>query len=124
MEMRLNIKSAKNGIIVKQGNDTLVFTHSQDLVAMLKGAFTLDGETPNRYFNVVLVGYKENAQIPVIKQVRALTGLGLREAKDLTDTAKGYGKANVLENVSKQDGEAVIKSLEAAGGIVRLLPVD
>jgi large subunit ribosomal protein L7/L12 len=64
-------------------------------------------------FNVVLkeVGDKK---IQVIKEVRALTGLGLKEAKDLVD---GAPKA-VKENVSKEDAEAAKAQLESAGAVV------
>lgn len=66
-------------------------------------------------FNVVLkeVGDKK---IQVIKEVRALTGLGLKEAKDLVD---GAPKA-VKENVSKEDAEAAKAQLESAGAVVAI----
>lgn len=61
-------------------------------------------------FTVVLsaVGDKK---VEVIKVVRAATGLGLKEAKDLVDGAPG----NVKEGVSKADAEALKKQLEEAG---------
>jgi large subunit ribosomal protein L7/L12 len=64
-------------------------------------------------FNVVLkeIGDKK---IQVIKEVRALTGLGLKEAKDLVD---GAPKA-VKENVSKEEAETARGVLEAAGAVV------
>jgi large subunit ribosomal protein L7/L12 len=66
-------------------------------------------------FNVVLkeVGDKK---IQVIKEVRALTNLGLKEAKDLVD---GAPKA-VKENVSKEDAEAAKAQLESAGAVVAI----
>jgi large subunit ribosomal protein L7/L12 len=66
-------------------------------------------------FNVVLdaIGDKK---IQVIKEVRALTNLGLKEAKDLVEAAP---KA-ILENVSKEAGEKAKESLEAAGASVSL----
>ena len=64
-------------------------------------------------FNVVLkeVGDKK---IQVIKEVRALTGLGLKEAKDLVD---GAPKA-VKENVPKDEADEARAALEAAGAVV------
>ena len=64
-------------------------------------------------FNVILkeIGDKK---IQVIKEVRALTGLGLKEAKDLVD---GAPKA-VKENVSKEEAEEARGVLEAAGAVV------
>ena len=55
-------------------------------------------------------------KIPVIKEVRALTNLGLKEAKDLVD---GAPKA-VLEKVTKEDAEKAKAQLEAAGATVEL----
>ncbi len=66
-------------------------------------------------FNVVLK--EAGAQkIQVIKVVRSLTSLGLKEAKDLVDKAPG----TVKENVSKEDAEKVKKELEAVGATVEL----
>jgi large subunit ribosomal protein L7/L12 len=66
-------------------------------------------------FNVIL---KETGdkKIQVIKEVRAITNLGLKEAKDLVD---GAPKA-VKEGVSKDEAEAVKKQLEGAGAVVEL----
>ena len=66
-------------------------------------------------FSVILkeIGDKK---IQVIKEVRALTGLGLKEAKDLVD---GVPKP-VKEGVSKDEAEAAKKQLEAAGAVVEI----
>ncbi|MBV5264082.1 50S ribosomal protein L7/L12 [Pinisolibacter aquiterrae] len=66
-------------------------------------------------FNVVLVDAGAN-KINVIKEVRAITGLGLKEAKDLVE---GAPKA-VKEGVSKDEAEKVKKQLEGAGAKVEL----
>ena len=66
-------------------------------------------------FNVVLVEAGAN-KINVIKEVRALTGLGLKEAKDLVEGAP----KNVKEGVSKDEAEKVKKQLEGAGAKVEL----
>jgi large subunit ribosomal protein L7/L12 len=66
-------------------------------------------------FNVVLTGSGDK-KIQVIKVVRELTGLGLKEAKDLVD---GAPKA-VKEGVNKAEAEDIKKKLEAAGGTVEL----
>ena len=55
-------------------------------------------------------------KINVIKEVRAITGLGLKEAKDIVDSAP---KA-VKEGVSKEEAEGIQKSLEEAGAEVEL----
>jgi large subunit ribosomal protein L7/L12 len=66
-------------------------------------------------FTVVLTGFGDK-KIQVIKEVRALTGLGLKEAKDLVE---GVPKP-VKEGLSKDDAEAAKKQLEAAGATVEL----
>lgn len=66
-------------------------------------------------FNVVLAEVGAN-KINVIKVVREITGLGLKEAKELVD---GAPKA-VKEGVSKDDAEAIQKKLEEAGAKVEL----
>ena len=55
-------------------------------------------------------------KIAVLKEVRAITGLGLKEAKDLVDGAP----KPVKENVKKEDAEAIKKQLEAAGATVEI----
>lgn len=66
-------------------------------------------------FNVVLAEAGAN-KINVIKEVRAITGLGLKEAKDLVEAAP---KA-VKEGVSKDEAEKIKKQLEDAGAKVEL----
>lgn len=66
-------------------------------------------------FSVILKGFGDK-KIQVIKEVRALTSLGLKEAKDLVE---GVPKP-VKENLSKEDAEAAKKKLEAAGATVEL----
>ncbi len=66
-------------------------------------------------FTVVLANAGDK-KIQVIKEVRALTNLGLKEAKDLVDGAP----QNVLENVSKEDAEKAKAALEGAGATIEL----
>ena len=65
-------------------------------------------------FNVVLISAGEK-KVEVIKAVRAITGLGLKEAKDLTEAGGA-----VKEGVSKEDAEKMKKDLEAAGATVEV----
>ncbi len=66
-------------------------------------------------FNVVLTGAGAN-KVGVIKAVREITGLGLKEAKDLVDGAP----KNVKEGVAKADAEAAVKKLVEAGATAEL----
>ncbi len=66
-------------------------------------------------FDVVLKAFGEK-KIQVIKEVRALTSLGLKEAKDLVDNAP----KNVKEGVSKEEAEEAKSKLEGAGATVEI----
>ncbi len=66
-------------------------------------------------FTVVLKAGGEK-KIQVIKEIRAITSLGLKEAKDLVEGAPG----TVKEGVNKQEAEEIKKKLEAQGAVVEL----
>ncbi len=65
--------------------------------------------------SVILANAGAN-KIAVLKEVRAITGLGLKEAKDLVDGAP----KPVKEGIKKEDAEAIKKQLEAAGATVEI----
>jgi large subunit ribosomal protein L7/L12 len=67
-------------------------------------------------FTVVLKEYKKEDKIKVIKEVRAITSLGLKEAKELVE---GVPK-DVITDVPKEEAEKVKKQLEDAGGVVEV----
>jgi large subunit ribosomal protein L7/L12 len=73
------------------------------------------GEEEKDEFDVILQAAGDK-KIQVIKEVRALTNLGLKEAKDLVDSAP----KPVLEHVSKDDAEKAKAQLEEAGATVEL----
>lgn len=66
-------------------------------------------------FDVILEGFGDN-KIAVIKVVREVTSLGLKEAKALVESAP----CNVLEGASKDDAEAAKEKFEAAGAVITL----
>jgi large subunit ribosomal protein L7/L12 len=68
-------------------------------------------------FNVILAETGAN-KIAVIKEIRAITGLGLKEAKDLVEGAP----KNVKEGVSKDEAANIQKQLEAQGAKVQVKP--
>ena len=74
-----------------------------------------DDEAPDS-FNVVLAGVGDK-KIQVIKEVRSLTSLGLKEAKELVDNAP----KPVLEGLAKDDAEKAKAALEAVGAEVELV---
>jgi len=66
-------------------------------------------------FDVILTGFGDK-KVGVIKAVRAITGLGLKEAKDMVESAP----TPVKEGASKEEAEELKKQLEEAGGSVEL----
>ena len=84
-------------------------------VVMSAGGGDAGGADEQTEFTVVL---KEAgaSKLAVVKAVKELTGLGLKEAKDLVDAAP----TNVKEGVSKDEAEGLKKALEEAGAVVEL----
>jgi large subunit ribosomal protein L7/L12 len=66
-------------------------------------------------FDVVMTSFGSN-KVAVIKVVRAITGLGLKEAKDMVESAP----STIKEGANKADSEAIKKQLEEAGAAVEL----
>ncbi len=75
-----------------------------------------EAEEEQTEFTVVLKSFGDGKKIPVIKAVRALTGLGLKEAKELVEA----GNKPVKENVSKDEAAKIKEKIEAAGGVVEV----
>ena len=67
-------------------------------------------------FNVILKAFDDSKKIAVIKEVRAVTGLGLKEAKDLVEGAPKPLK----EGISKEDAAKIKDQITAAGGTVEV----
>ena len=75
-----------------------------------------EAEEEQTEFDVILKGFADGKKIPVIKAVRALTGLGLKEAKEVVEA----GGKTIKEGVSKEDAQKAKEDLEAAGGTVEV----
>lgn len=84
-------------------------------MAAAPGAGGAEAEEEKDEFDVVLTGAGDK-KIQVIKEVRGLTSLGLKEAKDLVEAAP----KPVLEGVPKDEAEKAKEAIEAAGGSVEL----
>jgi large subunit ribosomal protein L7/L12 len=80
------------------------------------GAAAAEKPAEKTEFTVVLAGYDAAKKINVIKVVREITGLGLKEAKDLVEGAP----KPVKENISKDEAEKFKKQLEDGGAKVEL----
>ena len=85
------------------------------MMAPAAGGGAAAAEEEKIEFDVVLESYGEK-KIPVIKVVRAATSLGLKEAKDLVESAP----AKVKEGLSKEDAEKLKTELEEVGGTVSI----
>ena len=85
-------------------------------VAAAPAAAAAPAEDADAEVNVILASVPADKKIAVLKEVRGITGLGLKEAKDLVD---GAPKA-VKEGVKKEEAEAIQKQLEAAGATVEI----
>ena len=77
-----------------------------------------DGEAAEEQteFDVILKGFADGKKIPVIKVVRAITGLGLKEAKELVEA----GDKTLKEAVSKEESASLKEKLEEAGATVEV----
>jgi len=67
-------------------------------------------------FDVILKGFDAAKKIAVIKEVRGITGLGLKEAKEVVEA----GEKAIKEGVSKEEADSVKEKLEAAGATVEI----
>ena len=103
MEEVHKIKPAASGVAVMQAGGG-------------GGAAVAEKPAEKTEFTVQLDGFDPAKKINVIKVVREITGLGLKEAKDLVEGAPG----TVKEGVSKQEAEEIKKKLEAQGAVVDL----
>jgi len=70
-----------------------------------------------KFYELKLVGYEEGAKIKVIKEVRAICGLGLAEAKALVDGVPN----SVKKDIKKEEADQLSEKLKAAGAIVELV---
>ena len=90
------IEPAAAAVVVSGGGDAAVAEEQSEFTVMLKEAGA--------------------SKLAVVKLVKELTGLGLKEAKDVVDSAPSA----VKEGVTKEEAEALKKALEEAGAVVEL----
>ena len=84
-------------------------------MGMMGGAGAVEAEAEKDSFDVVLVSAGEK-KIQVIKEVRVITRLGLKEAKELVDGAP----KTVKEGVTKEEAEELKNKLESAGAVIEI----
>ncbi len=86
------------------------------MMMMAGGGAAAEPEEEKTEFDVVLDEVPSDKKIAILKVVRALTGLGLKEAKDMVESTP---KA-IKEGIAKEEAEDIKKQLEAAGGKVTI----
>ena len=67
-------------------------------------------------FDVKLASFDAKGKIKIIKEVRSITGLGLKEAKELVEAVPSVLK----KDVKKEDAEAIVEKIKEIGGVVEL----
>ena len=87
-----------------------------DAGAGAAGGTAAEAEEEKTEFDVVLKSFNEGKKIPVIKEVRAITGLGLKEAKEVVES----GEKVLKEGITKEEAGAMKEKLEAAGAVVEV----
>ena len=105
--------------LVKQIEKTFDVSATAAAALMVMGpvaAVAEQAEEEKTEFDLVLEQVPADKKIAVLKVVRSITGLGLKEAKDLVESAP----KNIKEGASKNDAEAAKKQLEEAGAKVSL----
>jgi len=83
-------------------------------VAVAAGPAAAAAEEKTEFTVVLKAGFPADKKIGIIKAVRTITGLGLKEAKDLVEA----GNKPLKENVSKEEAEKIKKEIADAGGAV------
>ena len=125
-EINLSANAAKALELI----DTLTLLEAADLVKAMEEKYGVSAAAPMAMvaagpaaaveevkdeFTVVLTGVGDK-KIQVIKEIRAITSLGLKEAKELVESAP----TNVKEGISKDEAEAIKAKLEEVGAIIDL----
>lgn len=101
--------------LVKELEDKFGVTAAAPVAVAAPTAAAAAPEEEKTEFDVILTNAGDK-KIQVIKEVRAITGLGLKEAKDLVEGAP----KPVKEGVSKEEAEKIKKQVEEAGGTVEI----
>ncbi|MBN1232286.1 MAG: 50S ribosomal protein L7/L12 [Candidatus Coatesbacteria bacterium] len=102
--------------LVKTLEEKFGVTAAPAMVAAAPGASpTASAAEEKTEFTPVLTGFGAN-KIQVIKEIRAITGLGLKEAKDLVDNCPNP----IKESVTKDEANEIKTKIEAAGGTVEI----
>ena len=119
MEFIKNMSVLELSELIKELEDTFGVSAAAPVAiaagAVAGGAGEAAAAEEKTEFDVVLTGFGEK-KIQVIKEVRVITGLGLKEAKDLVEAVPKPLK----ETISKQEAEEIVKKIQEAGGTAEI----
>ncbi len=101
--------------LIKMMEDKFGVSAAAATVAMAPGAAPAAAAEEQTEFNVIMTNFGAN-KVNVIKAVRTITGLGLKEAKDMVEAVP----AHIKDGVSKADADSIKKQLEEAGATVEI----
>ena len=102
--------------LVKAMEEKFGVSAAAPLAVAAAPAAAAPAEDADAEVSVILASVPADKKIAVLKEVRTLTGLGLKEAKDLVEAAP----KPVKENIKKDEAEAIKKTLEAAGAVIEI----
>jgi large subunit ribosomal protein L7/L12 len=102
--------------LIKAMEEKFGVTAAAPVAAAAAGPAAAAAEEKTEFTVVLKGGVPADKKIAIIKEVRAITGLGLKEAKDLVEA----GEKALKENVSKDEAEKIKKQIIDAGGAVEV----
>ncbi len=100
--------------LIKAMEEKFGVTAAAPVAAAAAGPAAAAAEEKTEFTVILKAGVPADKKISIIKEVRAITGLGLKEAKDLVEA----GDKPLKENVSKDEAEKIKKQITDAGGAV------
>jgi large subunit ribosomal protein L7/L12 len=102
--------------LIKAMEERFGVTAAAPVAVAAAGPAAAAAEEQTEFTVILKAGVPADKKIAVIKEVRAITGLGLKEAKDLVEA----GDKPIKENVSKDEAEKIKKQITDAGGAVEV----
>ena len=102
--------------LIKAMEEKFGVTAAAPVAVAAAGAAAAPAEEKTEFTVILKGGFPPDKKIAIIKEVRAVTGLGLKEAKDLVEA----GDKPLKENVSKDEAEKIKKQITDAGGSVEV----
>jgi large subunit ribosomal protein L7/L12 len=110
------MKITEIAALIKAMEEKFGVTAAAPVAAAAAGPAAAAAEEQTEFTVILKGGVPADKKIAIIKEVRTITGLGLKEAKDLVEA----GDKALKENVSKADAQKIAEAIKAAGGAVEI----